>query len=118
LGDELVYVGASVGITFYPKDGGDAETLQTAVSADPQAAYEVLEEIASLGIGFSVNDFGAGYSSLSYLSQFPIDCLKLDRPFINRIGKDKASEEVIRTLLQLARKLNIRVVAEGVEQQD
>jgi EAL domain-containing protein (putative c-di-GMP-specific phosphodiesterase class I) len=94
------------------------EIMETAVSADPQAAYAVLEEIASLGVSFSVNDFGTGYSSLGYLSQFPINCLKLDRLFIDRIGKDKASEEVIRTLLQLARKLKIRVVAEGVEQQD
>ncbi|MDB5581172.1 MAG: hypothetical protein JWR80_6348 [Bradyrhizobium sp.] len=92
------------------------EITENAVKADPNAAQAMLEEITSLGVGFSVNDFGTGYSSLSYLSQFPINCLKLDRLFIERIGKDRASEEVIRTLLQLAKKLNLRVVAEGVEQ--
>jgi EAL domain-containing protein (putative c-di-GMP-specific phosphodiesterase class I) len=92
------------------------EIMENAVKSDPNAAQAMLEEVTSLGVSFSVNDFGTGYSSLSYLSQFPINCLKLDRLFIERIGKDKASEEVIQTLLQLAKKLELRVVAEGVEQ--
>lgn len=92
------------------------EISENAVKADPNSAQAILEEITSLGVSFSVNDFGSGYSSLRYLSQFPIKCLKLDRLFIDRIGKDQASEEVIQTLLQLAQKLEIRVVAEGVEQ--
>jgi len=89
---------------------------ESAVKADPNAAQAMLEEVASLGVHFSVNDFGVGYSSMSYLSQFPINCLKLDRLFIDRIGKDRASEEVIQTILHLARKLDLRVVAEEVEQ--
>lgn len=92
------------------------EITESAVKADPNAAQAMLEEVTSLGVGFSVNDFGTGYSTLSYLSQFPINCLKLDRHFIERIGKDKASEEVIQMLVQLAHKLELRVVAEGVEQ--
>lgn len=104
--------------TGLPPGRLNLEITESAVKADPNAAQAMLEEVTSLGVSFSVNDFGTGYSSLSYLSQFPINCLKLDRLFIDRIGRDKASEEVIQTLLQLARKLKLRVVAEGVEQQD
>lgn len=56
-------------------------------------------------------------ASLSYLTMFPINCIKLDRCFIERIGTDKASEEVIRSVLELARRLGLRVVAEGIEQE-
>ena len=93
------------------------EITETAVIADPYATRRVLDEIVSLGVGMSLDDFGTGYSSLSYLTRFPINCIKLDCAFVDRIGKDKASEEVIRSLLELAGKLNLRVVAEGVEQQ-
>ena len=92
------------------------EITESAVKADPNAAQAMLAEVTSLGVSFSVNDFGTGYSSLGYLSQFPINCLKLDRNFVGRIGKDKASEEVIQSLLQRAKKLELRVVAEGVEE--
>ena len=102
--------------TGLPPGRLNLEITENAVKADPNAAQAMLEEITSLGVSFSVNDFGTGYSSLSYLTQFPIRCLKLDRMFIDRIGKDKASEAVIQTLLQLARKFELRVVAEGVEQ--
>ena len=102
--------------TGLPPGRLNLEITENAVKADPNAAQAMLEEVTSLVVSFSVNDFGTGYSSLSYLSQFPINCLKLDRLFVERIGKDKASEEVIQTLLQLARKLELRVVAEGVEQ--
>jgi diguanylate cyclase (GGDEF)-like protein/PAS domain S-box-containing protein len=102
--------------TGLPASRLNLEITENAVKADPNAAQAMLEEVTSLGVSFSVNDFGTGYSSLTYLSQFPINCLKLDRHFIGRIGKDKASEAVIQTLLQLAKKLELRVVAEGVEE--
>jgi diguanylate cyclase (GGDEF)-like protein/PAS domain S-box-containing protein len=104
--------------TGLPPSRLNLEITENAVKADPNAAQAMLEEVTSLGVSFSVNDFGTGYSSLSYLSQFPITCLKLDRQFIERIGKDEASEQVIQTLLLLARKLDLRVVAEGVEGQE
>lgn len=93
------------------------EITETAVIANPYAAQKVLEEIAALGIGLSLDDFGTGFSSLSYLTRFPINCIKLDRMFVERIGKDKATEEVIQSLLDLSRKLKLHVVAEGIEEQ-
>lgn len=93
------------------------EFKETAMIAAPHSERRTLEEIAALGVRLSVDNFGAGYFSLSYLAKFPINCIKLDRLFIERIGKDKASEEVIQSLLELAHKLGLNVVAEGVEQQ-
>jgi EAL domain-containing protein (putative c-di-GMP-specific phosphodiesterase class I) len=91
------------------------EMTETAVISSPLVAHAVLEEIVGLGVALSMDDFGTGYSSLTYLTRFPISCIKLDQAFIERIGKDRASEDVISSLLDLARKLNLNVVAEGVE---
>ncbi len=92
------------------------EITETAVIAAPAAALAVLESIAALGVGLSLDDFGTGYSSLNYLTQFPIQTIKLDRAFVAAIGKERASEEVIRSLLQLAQRLRLQVVAEGIEE--
>lgn len=91
------------------------EITEAAIIANPKAVGEILREIRALGVGVSLDDFGTGYSSLNYLIQFPIDRIKLDRSFVERIGKDPASEAIIRSLLDLARRLSIGVVAEGVE---
>jgi diguanylate cyclase (GGDEF)-like protein/PAS domain S-box-containing protein len=102
--------------TGLPPNCLNLEVTESAVVTDPHAARRTLEEIVALGVGLSLDDFGSGYSSLSYLTRFPINCIKLDRAFVDRIGKDSASEELIRTLLALAGRLKLRVVAEGVEQ--
>ncbi len=94
------------------------EITESAIVCDPQATRDALDAIAALGVGVSLDDFGTGYSSLSYLTRFPIDCIKLDRAFVDRIGKDADSEEGIRALLALARRLGLRVVAKGVEHTD
>ncbi len=62
-----------------------------------------------------MNDFGAGYSSLNHLHRYPIDTLKIDRPFIQGIAEEKDSAEIVRTILDLARSLEMDVVAEGIE---
>jgi diguanylate cyclase (GGDEF)-like protein/PAS domain S-box-containing protein len=101
--------------TGFPAALLNVEITETAVIGNSNAAKAVLAQIAALGVGVSIDDFGTGYASLTYLTQFPINCIKLDRSFINRIGKDKASEAIIRALLELAAKLKLHVVAEGVE---
>jgi len=94
----------------------ELEITETAVIANPEAVRRVLDEIVALGVGLSLDDFGTGYSSLSYLTRFPIQCVKLDRSFVERIGNDAPCEEVIRSVLELTRKLGLRVIAEGIEQ--
>jgi EAL domain-containing protein (putative c-di-GMP-specific phosphodiesterase class I) len=79
-------------------------------------AKTVLHALKSLGVGLKMDDFGTGYSSLKYLCNLPFDCLKIDRSFIAELGKGNAdSDEMIRTILQMARNLKIEVVAEGIE---
>lgn len=63
----------------------------------------------------AIDDFGAGYSSLSYLNPLPVDTLKIDRSFVLHLGKDTTAGTVARGMVGLARRLGLRVVAEGVE---
>ncbi|WP_026798428.1 MULTISPECIES: EAL domain-containing protein [Planktothrix] len=76
---------------------------------------EVLKQLKNLGIQFCIDDFGMGYSSLSRLHEFPIDTLKIDRSFVNRIGSNQGEIELIRTIITLAHGLGMDVVAEGIE---
>ena len=91
------------------------ELTETAAIANRRVVGFALKEIAALGVKISLDDFGTGYSSLNHLAGFPIDCIKLDQSFVHRIGKDETSEQIIRSLVQLAENLGLRVIAEGVE---
>jgi EAL domain-containing protein (putative c-di-GMP-specific phosphodiesterase class I) len=71
-----------------------------------------------LHIGLEIDDFGTGYSSLSYLRQLPFDTVKIDRSFIKELGTADDTSEIVGTILQLAKSLNMDVVAEGVETKD
>jgi EAL domain-containing protein (putative c-di-GMP-specific phosphodiesterase class I) len=78
----------------------------------------VLEELRSLDVGLAVDDFGTGYSSLSYLSRFPIDTLKIDGSFVQGAKEDAGDRKIIRSIIALARDLQLNVVAEGIESTD
>jgi diguanylate cyclase (GGDEF)-like protein/PAS domain S-box-containing protein len=91
------------------------EITETVLVQDPEAALGCLRKLKKLGVGLKIDDFGTGYSSLNYLNQFPFDSLKIDRSFVMRMPVDQRSSDVVGTILQLARKLNLEVVAEGVE---
>jgi diguanylate cyclase (GGDEF)-like protein len=77
-----------------------------------------LKELKTLGISLAVDDFGTGYSSLSYLQRFPIDVLKIDRSFVERLGREDDAEALVRSILEIARTLRLSTVAEGVERAD
>ena len=76
---------------------------------------KTLLEIKKRNIKLSIDDFGTGYSSLSYLHRLPIDNLKIDRSFTNKINGDRESEEIVKTIITLAHSLNLKAIAEGVE---
>ncbi len=91
------------------------EITENLLMGDAGGAAATLEELKTLGVDLCIDDFGIGYSSLSYLHRFPIDTLKIDRSFIARMGVDAQSEQIVRTIVVLAQTLNLRAVAEGVE---
>ena len=92
------------------------EITESVVMDNIDSAAEMLSQLRALGVRLSIDDFGTGYSSLTYLHQFPIDTLKIDRSFITRL--DKENVEIVRTILMLAENLGMDAVAEGVETQE
>ncbi|WP_299484651.1 bifunctional diguanylate cyclase/phosphodiesterase [Acaryochloris sp. IP29b_bin.137] len=91
------------------------EITETMVFNNLEYAASILRQIKGLGIQLSMDDFGTGYASLSYLHQLPVDNLKIDRSFVETIGTSGTESEIIQAVVQLAHSLNIDVVAEGVE---
>jgi EAL domain-containing protein (putative c-di-GMP-specific phosphodiesterase class I) len=80
-----------------------------------ESIMQTLNELRNKGIRISIDDFGMGYSSLSYLKKFPVDDLKIDKFFINDIVSDKESQAIIVAIINLAKALKLRTIAEGVE---
>ncbi|MDR3572454.1 MAG: GGDEF domain-containing phosphodiesterase [Anaerolineaceae bacterium] len=91
------------------------EVTGGAIVEDSTEAKKILEACRKQGIQVHLDDFGTGYSSLSYLHHFPIDTLKIDRAFVTCIQANGDQGEIVRTIIALARELNIDVIAEGVE---
>lgn len=79
------------------------------------ASIASLEKMKQLGVALSIDDFGTGYSSLSYLSHFPLDTLKIDRSFVNDFDKSENNASLVVAIISMAKSLNLRIVAEGVE---
>ncbi|WP_100404720.1 bifunctional diguanylate cyclase/phosphodiesterase [Bacillus solitudinis] len=79
---------------------------------------EVFKSLKNLGVKLSIDDFGKGFSSLSYLTQFPVDVLKIDRSFITKMLNDKRSEGIVDTIINLGKVLELLVIAEGVETEE
>jgi diguanylate cyclase (GGDEF)-like protein len=91
------------------------EISEHTVMADPVRASDVLGGLRELGVGLSLDDFGTGHSSLSYLKRLPLDEVKIDRSFVAGMAEDENDAVIVRSTIDLARNLGLRVVAEGVE---
>lgn len=94
------------------------EITESIVMDNAETATAMLRQLRSLGVQLSIDDFGTGYSSLSYLHRFPVNILKVDRSFVNRMAIDEESLGIVETIIALAGKLKMKVVAEGVETED
>ncbi|MEZ9823204.1 EAL domain-containing protein [Shewanella sp. 10N.286.45.A1] len=93
----------------------EIEITETSLMDDVQLAIKKLEELRSAGFGIAVDDFGTGYSSLSYLRHLPITTMKIDRCFVSDLPKESA---IASTILMLGKQLELKVVAEGIENED
>jgi EAL domain-containing protein (putative c-di-GMP-specific phosphodiesterase class I) len=91
------------------------EITESAVMENAESTIKVLKKIRDLGVKLSIDDFGTGYSSLSYLHRFPIDTLKIDRSFVMTMEDGSENGEIVRTVIALAKALNLNVIAEGIE---
>ena len=93
------------------------ELTESAIMADPALTAAVLDELHRMGVALSVDDFGTGYSSLAYLQQLPVEEIKIDRSFVMAMAQE-TSAVIVRSTIELGRNLGLRVVAEGVEDDD
>ncbi|EXI81560.1 MAG: Cyclic di-GMP phosphodiesterase Gmr [Candidatus Accumulibacter appositus] len=91
------------------------ELTESMLMAVPDQAIKRLERLREIGVGLSLDDFGTGYSSLAYLSRFPVDELKIDRSFVTNIVTDPNAANIATSVIALAHRLHLKVVAEGVE---
>jgi diguanylate cyclase (GGDEF)-like protein/PAS domain S-box-containing protein len=93
----------------------ELELTETAVMRNFEATSVVLKSLSAMGIRIAVDDFGTGYSNLSYLKRFPINTLKLDKSFVHDIPQSANIATIVRSVIQMGQSLDLRVVAEGVE---
>ena len=96
----------------------ELEITESTIMHNPQEAIPLLERIRDMGVALSVDDFGTGYSSLSSLKQYPLDSLKIDRSFINGVPHDADDVAITEAIIAIAHKMQLKVVAEGVETQE
>jgi diguanylate cyclase (GGDEF)-like protein/PAS domain S-box-containing protein len=94
------------------------EVTETSLATDSGQVLATLRALKRMDISMVIDDFGTGYSSLSYLQRLPFNTLKIDRSFTRELGAGDGSPEIVRTIIQLARTLKLKVVAEGVETAD
>ena len=93
----------------------ELEITESAVMSNQEHAEKVLNELKSLGFHLTMDDFGTGYSSLAYLKRFPFDSVKIDQSFVRGIPQSKDDEAIVEAIIAMARSLQLKVVAEGVE---
>jgi EAL domain-containing protein (putative c-di-GMP-specific phosphodiesterase class I) len=104
--------------TGFPASRLTLELTESEVLADVATGSEALARLRALGIAVAIDDFGTGQSALAYLKDLPVDELKIDRSFVTGIGASANGAAICGTVVDLARRLGLRVVAEGVEDED
>jgi diguanylate cyclase (GGDEF)-like protein len=94
------------------------ELTETILMTDTEASIEKLHSLKRLGVELAIDDFGTGYSSLRYLQRFPIDILKIAKPFVDGLASDTGDSMLARVIVDLSRNLGLETIAEGIEEQE
>jgi EAL domain-containing protein (putative c-di-GMP-specific phosphodiesterase class I) len=104
----------------YGVPGGvlELELTESMVMDDAERNLRQMHALRSLGVSLAIDDFGTGYSSLAYLNRFPIDKLKIDRSFVHAMLEDTTALAITKVIIGLGHTLGLKVVAEGVEQDE
>jgi len=89
--------------------------ITESMTADIENSILMLQRLKKVGVRISIDDFGTGFSSLSYLKNFPVDILKIDQSFVRNLHNNPNDETIVKTIISLAHNLNLKVVAEGIE---
>ena len=113
--DLVTRVAAILEESGFPAELLELELTESMIMDDPVETEKILHGLKSLGVKLSLDDFGTGYSSLNYLRRFPVDCLKIDRSFIQDVPTDPSGASVVSSIIDIAHNLRITAVAEGVE---
>lgn len=101
--------------TGCPPEAIVAEVTESGLMTDIGTNSHRLQKLREAGIRIAVDDFGQGYSSLAYLSDLPVDLLKIDRRFVDRVDKEESNQAIVSAIVSLGRSLGLRIVAEGLE---
>jgi diguanylate cyclase (GGDEF)-like protein len=113
--DLVAEVAAALGAAQLEPEHLMLEMTETVLMEDTETNAARLEAIRALGLRLAIDDFGTGYSSLEYLDRFPIDALKIAKPFVDRLGSGSGSEAIPRAIVDLAEIFGLTVIAEGIE---
>jgi EAL domain-containing protein (putative c-di-GMP-specific phosphodiesterase class I) len=101
-----------------PADLLEIEVTESAIMVDPGGASKVLSELNAMGVRLSIDDFGAGYTSLAYLKSLPVHMLKIDRSFFDQITENERDQAVAEAVIALGHRLGLKVLAEGIETEE
>jgi predicted signal transduction protein with EAL and GGDEF domain len=112
LPDQIQSMLQNIGV---PPERLELEITESAIMGDPESAMRTLTRIRDLGVSFYIDDFGTGYSSLAYLKKLPVAGMKIDKSFVQTMDHDRDNAVIVRSIIDLAHNLGLKVVAEGVE---
>ena len=93
----------------------ELEVTESGLIADEVVAKNTLESLHDIGVTLSLDDFGTGYASFSYLKKFPFDAIKIDKSFVDQMLNSSEDKEIVRSIVQIAKKLDLKVTIEGIE---
>ncbi len=112
----LEYIKKCLKESGLPTDKFDVEVTESLLFNHDQDLIDMLDNLRALGTKLTIDDFGTGYSALSYLQKFPFDRLKIDRAFMQNVFENDSDRELVNVIIAMAKALNLKIVAEGIEE--